>query len=319
MTAATEAVLDEVLASHCTACGTELPRPGTRCACGQIPAVVREEAAELLAQPGVMARLEAEKLHKQAAVHLDQAQAAAAQADRQRAAAVLEEHAVTVRLAIEEAAAQVSRARQAAAQARQAHEATLPVLAEARRLAAEAVSDAEYAARTRKGPAAEIEAEVRAHKAREIVARYQPVSDHALAGCREAEAELADADEQLAVAERARDQLNAIRNQHAASVSCPVGPERLILLARPLLALAAETEADASRQDERDLLSALVELLAGHLGILTAAEKGARESGAAAALRELAGKPLAPAPYRQAASRGLLGHIPSGSATLAHA
>jgi len=54
-------VIDQVCPKFCGACAAELPRPGEECAsCGELPSLLRREAAEQLAAPGELARKQAE-------------------------------------------------------------------------------------------------------------------------------------------------------------------------------------------------------------------------------------------------------------------
>jgi hypothetical protein len=70
MTLTMESAIDQVCDKVCTQCGQELPRPGEECAaCGELPGLLRQEAAEQLARPGELARMQAE-YHRQEAQRL---------------------------------------------------------------------------------------------------------------------------------------------------------------------------------------------------------------------------------------------------------
>jgi hypothetical protein len=72
-----EEVLDQICPKACGACGAGLPQPGAECpGCGELPALLRTEAAEQLAPPGALAVKQAE-LRRQEAERLRDAQIAA--------------------------------------------------------------------------------------------------------------------------------------------------------------------------------------------------------------------------------------------------
>jgi hypothetical protein len=104
MTLTLDEVIDRICPAACAACGAELPRPGEECgACGELPGLLRAEAAGQLAAPGALAakqaelcRLEAEKLRDDwigklvqadGLVRLGQLQQAAAAAENELTAA----------------------------------------------------------------------------------------------------------------------------------------------------------------------------------------------------------------------------------------
>ena len=68
MTLTMDEAVDLLCPKACTQCGERLPRPGEECAaCGELPGLLRDEAAEQLARPGELARMQAEH-------HRDEAQ-----------------------------------------------------------------------------------------------------------------------------------------------------------------------------------------------------------------------------------------------------
>lgn len=73
MTLTMEEAIDGICPKWCSQCGEGLPRPGEECAsCGELPGLLRDEAAEQLARPGELARMQAEHHRAEARRLLDE-------------------------------------------------------------------------------------------------------------------------------------------------------------------------------------------------------------------------------------------------------
>ena len=75
--------LDRLAAKFCGQCAAKLPVAGDQCpACGALPAVTRTELAEALAEPGALAKAEADELRAEAERLRDESVAVSCAADR---------------------------------------------------------------------------------------------------------------------------------------------------------------------------------------------------------------------------------------------
>ena len=75
--------LDSLGAKFCGKCAAKLPVVGGQCPkCGALPAVTRTELAEALAEPGALAKAEADELRAEAERLRDEMMAKLREADR---------------------------------------------------------------------------------------------------------------------------------------------------------------------------------------------------------------------------------------------
>lgn len=270
MTPTAEELLDSLLQRFCTECGEDLPGAGQPCpACGALPQVTREEAAERLARPGAVAMVAATRLRAEVRRRQEQNSQDLRRAD-------LLEHTARLEAACDEAAGKLPPLRAEAA--RHAGELETAQAREREAMAAEADSRANYtkaakaeerARRTKKDAATRTEALMRLNAAAPVLEADQAALRAATAERERVEAALAAACQRV---EQAQAQLRAAGEAVA-------GPGRA---PKSMLTLAM----DLTRQAlSGDLLPVEQSLVRG-LGLALANVTGARETIAAKAVEQ---------------------------------
>jgi hypothetical protein len=241
MTFSVEEVLDRICPADCPACGAELPRPGVECAaCGELPGLLRAEAAEQLAVPGALAA-KAAGLHRREARRLLDAQIGE----------LLEADRVVYIDQLQQAADQAGAALTAAIARRDQAEAGLKAPGAAEKRAADALAEAagtqrDYDLQLRKderykrGTKTIVEARRKAELAgEEVVTRRSALT--AATAARE------EADRALSAAEAEAEQLTRARDHAAWRLAHPGNPalsiDSLNALAVPVLGIAKEVSA----------------------------------------------------------------------------
>ena len=201
-----EEALDSLGAKFCTSCAAKLSVAGGQCAeCGAIPALTRAELADALAEPGALAKAEAEELQAEAVRLRDEMMAKLREADRVLHVSRLRNARDRAQAALEGAHERQRQADAAMREAEKAEAAAAAPMREAYELHRQAAQDEEAARRFAKGPAAEIEALGRLNAATAVLARYQAPLQEATAAKETARALADDAVMNVQAAEEARD------------------------------------------------------------------------------------------------------------------
>jgi hypothetical protein len=290
-----EEVIDRICPGECPACSAELPQPGVECSqCGELPAKLRQEAAEELAVPGALAAKQAELLRAEAERLRDEQIAVLAEADRVLFLDQLRQH-------LDRAEADLT----AALARRDQAEARVPGLEKAEQRAARDLAETtqvrgdyarlqQRAERYRQGTRAVVEARRRLELGDEEVAVKQAALAAATEARKQAEATLAAADEETGRLARLRDRA-AWRLEHPEQTGLSMAS--MNMLAIPVLAIAQAvaplrlgkpgnqfTLADVS-QDDRVAFAVAV---AGQLGALTGMSAAEHNAGAEAGRKQLA-------------------------------
>lgn len=262
-------VLDELLPGFCSVCGLKLSRPGTQCSCGVLPSLLREEASEILSAPGSMSQYQAKKAVEDAEQALEVFMEKTKAPDKWNALAGVEiaGNEIDVQLAaadvkVKTLTAKFGRAKSAATKARKS-------LTDAERVHGDAVTGLEKAVRVNAGPEAEAAAQDQVDARVKILARYQAAYDEASAALIHAETELTRARMVLQECQEASALACEIRDGLA---DIPCSEDRVKLLARPLLSIAAElTDLPPGQyedvQEAREVLAGVTFVLAAALGI----------------------------------------------------
>lgn len=251
MTLTPEAALDRACLKFCGQCRAALDPPGSqRPACGHLPPVTRPEMREkLAAEPGSIARLEAEALREEGAALLADAERKFRAAD-----AVLHADALT-RLrdfaqGVHETA--ISERQQAGTLLKAAEDAearTRAPLADAFGNHRAAAAAEETARRMRHGANAETTALLRMNAAAAVLARYQEQARDAASARAAADAAVAVADGKVAAAEQARDQAAAAAGSPGAA---ELSRETVMALSRPVLRIAGGRDINNERLSRVD-------------------------------------------------------------------
>ena len=198
--------LDSLGAKFCGQCAAKLPVAGDQCpTCGALPAVTRNELAEALAEPGALAKAEADELRAEAERLRDEMMAKLREADRVEHVSSLRNARDRAQDALEDAHERQRQADSALREAQKAEEAAAAPMREAYDLHRKAEQDEEAARRLGKGPAAEMEALGRLNAAATVLARYQAPLHEATAAKETAQALADDAVMGVQAAEEARD------------------------------------------------------------------------------------------------------------------
>ena len=229
--------LDTIAAKFCNQCGDPLDPPGSQCAgCGALPGTTRPELEDFLtAEPGSVARVEADQLREEAQRMLDQAEVMFRRADAVLHADALSRVCAVTQGKLEAALGERKQAAARAEDAAVAEQALRKPLAEAYQHRQDAAQAEETARRMRHGAQAETDALVRLNATAEVLKRYQDDAHEAAQGARAAEEVLAAADARVEACELDRDQAAADLTRCA---PVPLTRETLFALGRPLLRMA---------------------------------------------------------------------------------
>ena len=286
-----EEALDSLGAKFCTSCAARLPVAGGQCAeCGAIPALTRAELADALAEPGALAKAEAEE-HQAEAVRLrDEMMAKLREADRVLHVSSLRNARDRAQAALEDAHERQRQADAAMREAEKAEAAAAAPMREAYELHRKAAQDEEAARRFAKGPAAEIEALGRLNAATEVLARYQAPLQEATAAKETARALADDAVTGVQAAEEARDAA-VWSHEHPGYV--PLSGETVNIPAQPLTRFSLGLDLDGGSVPDVDRMMAALPgwSMAVLAGLVKEAENKARIAERRAIEAEEAKKP----------------------------
>jgi len=288
-----EQIIAQALPADCASCREPLPEPGSQCSsCGHLPPLTRQEAAEQLARPGEVEKVNAEALRASAREMLLTAERTCAEADRLILSAILNARAEESRRALGELTGLRDQASEARDKAVKAADVTAGPLEDARKVSQRCALDEEAARRTRLPAAEVVEAGWKAHRAGQLLTVAEKEHQAALNAAAEAQGLL---DRMAGEVRQAEQVLKSAEALAAAEPSyVPLTGETLKVLSQRFISHVTATEQDfrsgGPRRDEYTAWRALVQSLAEATGLRSEWEAASRKEGYQAAKRE--GNPL---------------------------
>jgi hypothetical protein len=285
MTLSLDEAIDALCQAECGVCGEYLPQPGEQCSkCRELPAGMTraEAAAELAAQPGRLAEIEAAQHREKAAGLRAQWEAEHREADRILLAARFERARDEAEGRFQSAIGDLKTAGARLGQARGVEATAVAAHAEAFNLRRDYALDVDKTVRFRHGTRAEIEARATLTVAETVLAERTQARDEAVTARQHAEDTIAAAEALVTEREAERDQAAYV----LANMAVPeMSPDTVRELAAPLTRLA--TLATFTRQgwlpageaissDEIGLVMAMAYAIAGACGVLDAERNKAR-------------------------------------------